>query len=66
MFLFPSNGKTINELVDNVEFEKKERFSKLSYSGIKNIQGLIEKLHGFSIEDVYAIAELVRRQGWCC
>ena len=27
----------ISELVGNVEFEKKERFSKLSYSGIKKI-----------------------------
>ena len=27
--------KIINNLVDNVEFEKKDRFSKLSYSGIK-------------------------------
>ena len=30
----------ISELVDSVEFEKKERFSKLSYSGIKKISRL--------------------------
>ena len=54
----------ITELVDNVEFEKKERFSKLSYSGIKKISRLERKVAiiAFSIEEVYAIAELVRRQ----
>ena len=30
-------GKIINDLVKNVVFEKKERFSKLSYTGIKKI-----------------------------
>ena len=56
--------KIINELVDNVTFENKERFSKLSYSGIKKISRLDRKVAiiAFSIEDVYAIAELVRRQ----
>ena len=56
--------KIINELVDNVKFENKERFSKLSYSGIKKISRLDRKVAiiAFSIEDVYAIAELVRRQ----
>ena len=54
----------INDLVDNVEFVKKERFSKLSYSGYKKISRLDEKtaIIAFSIEEVYAIAELVRRQ----
>ena len=54
----------IKQLVKNVEFEKKERFSKLSYSGIKKISRLERKVAiiAFSIEDVYAIAELVRRQ----
>ena len=54
----------ISELVDGVEFEKKERFSKLSYSGIKKISRLERKVAiiAFSIEEVYAIAELVRRQ----
>ena len=54
----------IRELVDNVEFEKKERYSKLSYSGIKKISRLERKVAiiAFSIEEVYAIAELVRRQ----
>ena len=54
----------IKELVKNVEFEKKERYSKLSYSGIKKISRLERKVAiiAFSIEEVYAIAELVRRQ----
>ena len=54
----------IRDLVNDVEFEKKERFSKLSYSGIKKISRLDRKVAiiAFSIEEVYAIAELVRRQ----
>ncbi len=54
----------IKELVDNVEFENKERYSKLSYSGIKKISRLERKVAiiAFSVEEVYAIAELVRRQ----
>ena len=57
-------GQIIDDLIDNVEFEKKERFSKLSYSGIKKISRLDRKVAiiAFSIEEVYAIAELVRRQ----
>ena len=54
----------IKELVENVHFENKERYSKLSYSGIKKISRLERKVAiiAFSIEEVYAIAELVRRQ----
>ena len=54
----------INDLIGDVEFEKKERYSKLSYSGIKKISRLDRKVAiiAFSIEEVYAIAELVRRQ----
>ncbi len=57
-------AKIIEELVENVEFEKKERYSKLSYSGIKKISKLDRKVAiiAFSIEEVYVIAELVRRQ----
>ena len=57
-------GQIIGDLIDNVEFEKKERYSKLSYSGIKKISRLDRKVAiiAFSIEEVYAIAELVRRQ----
>jgi len=54
----------IRNLIDEVEFLKKERFSKLSYSGYKKISRLDRKtaIIAFSIEEVYAIAELVRRQ----
>ena len=54
----------IGELIDEVEFEKKERFSKLSYAGYKKISRLDGKVAiiAFSVEEVYAIAELVRRQ----
>ena len=54
----------INDLIKDVEFEKKERFSKLSYVGYKKISRLDRKVAiiAFSIEEVYAIAELVRRQ----
>ncbi len=54
----------IRDLISGVDFEKKERLSKLSYSGIKKISRLDRKVAiiAFSIEEVYAIAELVRRQ----
>ena len=57
-------AEIIDDLIENVEFEKKERFSKLSYSGYKKISRLDGKVAiiAFSIEEVYAIAELVRRQ----
>ncbi len=56
--------KIIQDLVKDVVFEKKERYSKLSYSGVKKISRLERKVAiiAFSIEEVYAIAELVRRQ----
>ena len=54
----------INSLINNVEFQKKERFSKLSYAGYKKISRLERQVAiiAFSVEEVYAIAELVRRQ----
>ena len=54
----------IQNLIKDVQFEKKERFSKLSYGGYKKISRLERKVAiiAFSIEEVYAIAELVRRQ----
>jgi len=57
-------AEIIDNLINNVEFEKKERFSKLSYTGYKKISRLDRKVAiiAFSIEEVYAIAELVRRQ----
>ena len=56
--------KIIYNLLDKVDFLKKERFSRLSFSGYKKISRLDRKtaIIAFSIEEVYAIAELVRRQ----
>jgi len=65
MFLGSHTMKSvINSLVKNVEFANKERFSRLTYSGHKKISRLNPKtaLIAFSIDEVYAIAELVRRQ----
>ena len=54
----------IKDLVPSVEFQKKERFSKLSYGGYKKISRLDRKtaIIAFSAEEVYALAELIRRQ----
>ena len=54
----------INDLINDVNFLKKERFSKLTYSGYKKVSRLDGKtaIIAFSVEEVYAIAELVRRQ----
>ena len=47
----------INELIEGVSFEKKDRFSKLSYTGYKKISRLDRKVAiiAFSIEEVYAM-----------
>ena len=54
----------ISEIIKNVEFVKQDRFSKLTYNGSKKISRLDRKsaLIAFSVEEVYAIAELIRRQ----
>jgi len=54
----------ISSMIEGVEFIKRERYSKLTYSGYKKISRLNPKtaLIAFSIDEVYAIAELVRRQ----
>ena len=65
MFLGSHNMMNIiKSLEENVEFVKKERLSKLTYSGQKKISRLSRKtaIIAFSVEEVYAIAELVRRQ----
>ena len=51
----------IDELIQGVNFQKKERFSKLSYVGYKKISRLDRKVAiiAFSIEEVYAILALV-------
>ncbi len=65
MFLGSHTIKNIiNSLEEKVEFIFKDRFSKLSYVGHKKISRLNPKsaIIAFSIEEIYAIAELVRRQ----
>ena len=54
----------ISEIVPNTQFIEQQRFSKLSYNGHKKISRLDRKtaLIAFSVEEVYAIAELIRRQ----
>ena len=65
MFLGSHTMKSIiSSLVDNVEFVSRDRYSKLNYSGYKKISRLNPKtaLIAFSTDEVYAIAELIRRQ----
>ena len=54
----------ISKLDEDIEFINKERFSKLTYSGHKKISRIERKsaIIAFSAEEVYAIAELLRRQ----
>ncbi|NNF70763.1 MAG: disulfide oxidoreductase, partial [Rhodobacteraceae bacterium] len=50
--------------VPGVEFMRRERFSELIYTGAKKISRMRPRaaIVGFSVENVYAIAELLRRQ----
>ncbi|MDB9819559.1 helicase-related protein [Candidatus Pelagibacter sp.] len=54
----------INKLDEDTEFINRERLSQLSYVGHKKISRINRKtaIIAFSTEEVYAIAELVRRQ----
>ncbi len=54
----------ISKLDDDIEFVNRDRLSKLSYSGHKKISRIDRKtaIIAFSAEEVYAIAELIRRQ----
>jgi ATP-dependent RNA helicase SUPV3L1/SUV3 len=54
----------LKKLVPHAEFEQRPRFSKLSYSGEKKITRLPPRsaVVAFSATEVYAIAELMRRQ----
>ena len=55
-------------LNEKIEFIHKNRYSNLSYSGHKKITRIERKsaIIAFSTEDVYAIAELLRRQKGGC
>jgi ATP-dependent RNA helicase SUPV3L1/SUV3 len=54
----------IAALVPGVQFMRRERFSELTYTGSKKISRMVTRaaIVGFSVENVYAIAELLRRQ----
>lgn len=54
----------IAELVPKAQFQRRERFSELIYTGSKKISRMTPRaaIVGFSVENVYAIAELIRRQ----
>ena len=56
--------KIISRLNGDIEFINRERLSKLTYGGHKKISRIDRKtaIIAFSAEEVYAIAELIRRQ----
>ncbi len=69
MFMGSHTMKNIlSNLNEEIEFINKERYSKLSYSGHKKISRIERKsaIIAFSTEEVYAIAELLRRQKGGC
>ena len=65
MFMGSNTIKSIiSKLNDDIEFINRNRLSKLSYAGHKKISRINSKtaIIAFSTEEVYAIAELIRRQ----
>ena len=65
MFMGSNTVKSIiSKLDEDIEFVNKGRLSKLRYSGHKKISRIERKsaIIAFSAEEVYAIAELIRRQ----
>jgi ATP-dependent RNA helicase SUPV3L1/SUV3 len=58
----------IAALIPRVQFLKRERFSTLTFTGSKKIGRVPPRsaIVGFSVENVYAIAELIRRQRGGC
>ena len=65
MFMGSNTIKNIiSNLDDDIEFMNRNRLSKLSYAGHKKISRINRKtaIIAFSSEEVYAIAELIRRQ----
>tara|TARA_Y100000992_G_scaffold182165_1_gene123010 strand:- start:1587 stop:4067 length:2481 start_codon:yes stop_codon:yes gene_type:complete len=65
MFMGSNTIKNIiTKLNEDTEFINRNRLSKLTYSGYKKISRINRKtaIIAFSAEEVYAIAELVRRQ----
>ncbi len=65
MFMGSNTIKNIiSKLEDEIDFINKNRLSKLTYVGYKKISRIERKsaIIAFSTEEVYAIAELIRRQ----
>jgi ATP-dependent RNA helicase SUPV3L1/SUV3 len=65
MFMGSSSMKNIiDKLEEDVKYIDRKRLSKLTYSGHKKISRIERKsaIIAFSAEEVYAIAELIRRQ----
>lgn len=58
----------IAALVPETHFERRERFSTLSWAGSKKLSRMPARsaIVGFSVDDVYAMAELIRRQKGGC
>lgn len=58
----------IAALVPRAQFLRRERFSDLSYTGAKKISRMKPRsaIVGFSVDNVYAMAELIRRQKGGC
>ena len=58
----------IAALVPKVQFTRRERFSELTWAGSKKTSRMPERsaIVGFSVDNVYAIAELLRRQKGGC
>ncbi|MEM1314691.1 MAG: helicase-related protein, partial [Pseudomonadota bacterium] len=54
----------IADLIPKASFFKRERFSKLTYSGGRKLSRMPSRsaVVGFSVDNVYAVAELMRRQ----
>jgi ATP-dependent RNA helicase SUPV3L1/SUV3 len=63
-----SMRQIIANLIPGVTFLKRDRFSTLTFTGSKKISRMPPRsaIVGFSVENVYAIAELIRRQKGGC
>ncbi|MDO5706051.1 MAG: helicase-related protein, partial [Paracoccus sp. (in: a-proteobacteria)] len=58
----------IAALIPGVQFQRRERFSTLTWAGSKKLSRMPARsaIVGFSVDDVYATAELLRRQKGGC
>ena len=58
----------IAALIPGVQFQRRDRFSTLTWAGSKKLSRMPARsaIVGFSVDDVYAMAELIRRQKGGC